>query len=307
MVIKQKITDLRNAFEDNVDYLLTCASFEDRCLTIVEGIEDNKINNVLMFYVKQFAKHSLENRNKIKSLYKNKVQELPYSHDKPTDFADILLDKLEEITGKSLVVDISTFPRESLLILIKFFDVHSTKFKSINLLYRAAEVNQTLSKGIVDVRSILGYMGDIDTNKPLHLIVMNGFEFERAKYIIDIFEPDYISIGCGSQLGSINIELHNKNVEFTKKLIACYPKDNISLFEHSLQEPELTRDTLLEVVNSKPSCNSVIAPLNNKLSTIGAGLAAIKKPSVQLCYTQAADYNLNYSKNLDDVYIYKLI
>ncbi|NQZ26213.1 MAG: hypothetical protein HRT55_07855 [Colwellia sp.] len=307
MVIKKNITDLHDSINMDVDYFLTCASFEDRCLTIVEGIDHRKISNVLMFYVKQFERYTLENRNKIKSLYQDKVQELPYGHDRPTDFADLLLSKLEEITDKSLIVDISTFTRESLLILVKFFDLHRARFKSVNLFYRAAEVNQILSKGIIDVRSVLGYMGDIEMSKPLHLIVLNGFEFERAKYIIDVFEPDYISIGCGSQSGSINTELHDRNVEFTNKLIAYYPKDNISLFEHSLQEPELTRDTLLEVVNSKPDCNSVIAPLNNKLSTLGAGLAAIKNPSVQLCYTQAADYNVNYSKKLDDVYIYKLV
>ncbi len=307
MVIKKNIADLHDAIKTDVDYFLTCASFEDRCLTVTNDVGQLKIKNVLMFYVKQFEKYSLKNRDKIKKSYYENLYEFPYGHDKPTEFADLLLGILDKITNKSLVVDISTFPRESLLILVKFLDLYRKRFKCVHLIYRTAEVSHTLSKGIIDVRSVLGYMGDMDINKPLHLIVLNGFEFERAKYIIDIFEPDYISIGYGSKVGSINEELYERNVQFTKKLIACYSQNNISSFEHSLQDPELTRDTLLEVVRLKSDCNSVVAPLNNKLSTLGAGLAAILNPSVQLCYTQAADYNTDYSKSLDDMYIYKFI
>jgi hypothetical protein len=48
--------------------------------------------------------------------------------------------------------------------------------------------------------------------------------------------------------------------------------------------------------------------LNNKISTIGAGLAAIENESIQLTYAKPAIYNVEgYSKANDDIYIFDLV
>ena len=51
-------------------------------------------------------------------------------------------------------------------------------------------------------------MGEIEEYKPLHLVLLSGFEISRAKEIIDTIEPDYISIGFGDKNRSISTGLY---------------------------------------------------------------------------------------------------
>ena len=53
--------------------------------------------------------------------------------------------------------------------------------------------------------------------------------------------------------------------------------------------------------------NTVIAPMNNKISTVGAALAALKNPNIQISYAQADIYNVvGYSMPNDDYYLGEL-
>ena len=150
-------------------------------------------------------------------------------------------------------------------------------------------------------------MGDINPNNPLHLVVLSGFEYDRAKEIIDTLEPDRISIGFGTKSGSISEELFEMNKSFTNKLMAYYSTDLIDTFEHSLIEPEETSLALETIIKTYPSHNVVIAPLNNKISTIGAGLAALRHPNVQICYSQMAEYNTEqYSLATESCHVFKI-
>jgi hypothetical protein len=46
--------------------------------------------------------------------------------------------------------------------------------------------------------------------------------------------------------------------------------------------------------------------MNNKISTLGAGLAAFENPNIQLTYVQANQYNLvGYSEAGDDFIFWK--
>ena len=67
----------------------------------------------------------------------------------------------------------------------------------------------------------MGYMGEMKPAMPLHLVVMLGFEYERAQQAIDAYEPDYISIGYGiSSTESISSVAGKLNVKFKEKLIS---------------------------------------------------------------------------------------
>ena len=53
--------------------------------------------------------------------------------------------------------------------------------------------------------------------------------------------------------------------------------------------------------------NIVIAPMNNKISTVGASLAAISNENIQLAYAKASLYNTDgYSSPSDNVYFFKI-
>jgi hypothetical protein len=65
----------------------------------------------------------------------------------------------------------------------------------------------------------------------------------------------------------------------------------VSEFEFSCVDPDLTRRQLLKHIEQFPGENVVICPLNTKLSTVGAVLAALDNPEIQICYSQPLEYN----------------
>lgn len=47
----------------------------------------------------------------------------------------------------------------------------------------------------------------------------------------------------------------------------------------------------MEHVENHNKYNTIIAPMNNKISTIAAGLASIENTDIQLCYASVKLYN----------------
>lgn len=306
MSISEKIL---SELPSKIDCFLVCASYEERCLSVYDYFEPENINSLCVFYFKQYLHQSQKYIEK----YEGKFKICKYQMDisKPISVADALIDYFTTVLSTTdrpnVVIDISTFTRESLLIVIKYLEIQKANLGDVYIFYRVAEVSAQLSDVVVQIRSVLGYMGEFTSNDPLHLILLSGFEYDRAREIIDTLEPDFISIGYGDKDRSILSSSHEKNVEFTQKLVSYYSSDVVHTFCHSLMDPHDIKIEVKRIVDSRNDCNIVLVPLNNKLSTIGAGLAAMDDSRVQVCYAEMGEYNEStYSSCKDECYIYKL-
>jgi hypothetical protein len=163
-----------------------------------------------------------------------------------------------------------------------------------------------LSKGVKKIRSILGYPGLLDPSKKNHLIVLFGFERERTKRLIDMFEYDLVSLAFGGKGVSISEDHQVLNEKRHEELLILYP--NARKFEISLIDAIDTKQQLLAYMSDFSEYNTVIAPMNNKISTVGAGLAAIENPEIQLCYVTANQYNLQgYSHPSPYCYLFEVL
>lgn len=311
MNLKISHSSLSDSVSNPIDLLITCASFEDRCLCASLVLPAQQVNSAIIFFVEEFSSFSSENKSKLISHFEGKGQKVSLSHRDPRSTADEIIDVITQNLSehKNILVDISTFTRESLLILIKALEENKQPNQKFQLVYTGAtEYDSTnLSYNPMELRSVMGYIGEMKPATPLHLVIMLGFEYERAQQVIDSYEPDYISIGCGSKAESISPDSHELNIEFKKKLISIYTGSVINEFEHSLVNPFDVEEKLAEIIDQKPNYNTVIVPLNNKISTVGAALLAIKRPEVQICYTQMGKYNIeNYSTASDQCYLINL-
>lgn len=289
---------------EKIDYFLMCASYEDRTLTFYDYIEESRIENFRLLYFKEFLKYTEKNIKKYEDKFN--VSKYSLSISSPISIADSLMECFANLDKKSnVVIDISTFTRESLLIILKYLSLNCEKFSDIYLFYRCANVNPDLSSRVKQIRSVLGYMGELEEYKPLHLILLSGFEILRAKEIIDTIEPDYISIGFGDKDRSISTDLFEINKEFTEKIISYYRNEEVlNIFNHSLIDTYEVKNTILKLVDDNPNHNFVIVPLSNKISTVGVGLAALENSKVQLCYSEVENYNTeNYSQTMDECFI----
>ena len=219
---------------------------------------------------------------------------------------------------KNLYIDITTFTHEMLLILLKIVIKKKTSFEHIQFLYNGAKEysvgdkneNKWLSKGCKDIRSVLGYPGYLVPKNPICVIILVGFEHERASALINAMEPDMIVIGHGkaeidSVLSDNHIEPMKYFDEVHRSLFASFA--NMEGFEFSVKDVESTVSILEGIIEDTSKYDHIIVPLNTKTSTLAAGLVAISNPKVQVCYAEPEMYNNeNYSKPSDTIVVYSL-
>jgi len=216
---------------------------------------------------------------------------------------------------ETILLDITTFTHEALLILLKLLTVYcpSTKITCIYVGAKEYSVGDDiskkwLSKGIDEIRSVLGYPGVFLPSQKNHLFVIVGYEYERAVSMINMIEPNVLSLGYGKSENATvekDREANSKYLELVKEMSAFYQE--INTFEVSCNDPYKVSENLEGQIKKISDKNIIIVPMNNKISTIGVGLLALRNEKIQICYGPAMTYNmLNYSMPGSKCYLFEI-
>lgn len=311
--MKTSLTNINTAIKTNNYILIIGLGFEKRCLSILKSLHTRNALKIIGVHNGDWKQQSAENISEFSIICDEKGIVVGENCNGAIEVADSLYSILAPIINKNsninFLIDATGFSHELLVIVIGLLN-NENKLPNCTILYTGADeysfntdpTQKWLSRGVLDVRSILGFPGEMLPSKGLHLVIMAGFEVERAAEIITRYEPEILSIGVGGKDHSVSNEHHDYNVQSHKEIIALLQRmrgasDNIFEFEFSCIDPILTRDKILSHTNQYNNYNTVVCPLNTKLSTIGATLAAIENPKIQLCYSQPREYNIHgYSK-----------
>jgi hypothetical protein len=216
---------------------------------------------------------------------------------------------------KRILLDITTFTHESLLILLKLLILYCPDTEITCIYANAKEYGmgddlsqKWLSKGIHEIRSVLGYPGNLIPSQKTHLVVIVGYEYERGVSMINTLEPNILSLGYGKSENATVEKDKEANSHYSKlvaQMMPSYP--SINRFEISCNDPYKTYESLKSKIGNIKNENILIAPMNNKISTIGVGLFGLKYEDVQICYAPALTYNLlNYSTPGNLCYIFDI-
>ncbi|WP_173982872.1 hypothetical protein [Magnetospirillum sp. SS-4] len=238
------------------------------------------------------------------------------SKSNPVGIADAMMANIGTVAegGRPVrcVVDISTFTHEALLILLRVLQFTLPANSEVTYVYTPAKEYDPgtpteakwLSRGLGGVRSVLGYSGTWLPSRKIHLIVLVGFESDRARKLVEAYEPDALSLGIGC-VGPLSATLEDVRKVFYQEIAEAFPQ--YSDFEFTPGDPFAVRDVLLAHIDKFPGHNTVIAPMNTKISTIGAAMAAFEREDVQLTYGSAGIYNTdNYSVAEDHCMVFTI-
>lgn len=297
-------------FDKKVDLCILSTSFEERWYS---SFKDNYINSAETLVLHQGGNYESIDQG---MSFLNEVTaldvidfDLGSSSSKYLCIKDSLIKRIESCSGV-VVIDISTFTRENLLILFYFIKSGLNR-DNVYLIYSEVEEyafslkeveDKWLSKGVKEVRSVLGYPGIIFPSRSLHLVILSGFELDRAKYLIEAYEPAFISIGTPDTNSHFNGSHYAVNQFFHKELLLFVTglrrhNSNVFEFGFSCSDPISTEHSILSHLEKFKGYNTILCPLNTKISTIGCALAALKNESIQLCYIEPLEYNFEgYSK-----------
>ncbi|PHR61314.1 MAG: hypothetical protein COA47_05980 [Robiginitomaculum sp.] len=285
--------DLINFFEETDIAFVGRSSFEERSFTAYGVLSNNNLCFQKFFISRGESPRAKELRDK-QRLPADTLCEL--NTDDPLQTQRSISATIKEISliekPFSLVVDVTTFRREELLILLQHLKLLPEHFQNNTyFVYSiAAKMGNWLSKNVTQVRPVIGYPGNILIRNKTHLIVCAGIEHHRAKAIIEAYEPESISLGMVPRDKSVASSIFERNLELRNYLIRHFDAIEYE-FDFSATDPLSIKQVLEERIKELPQHNIIVAPLNTKLSTLGCGAFAIENPRVQICYAEVEVYN----------------
>ena len=160
-----------------------------------------------------------------------------------------------------------------------------------------------LSRGVQEIRSVVGYPGFSSSLKKTMMIVLVGLEVERAKILIENYEPDKLLLGFAPEDDSWNKKLAEANQDCFNEL--AQNVGDYGTFNFSCVDVNQTINILDQIITENQRFyNIVVSAMNNKLSTIAVAEVALAHPEVQICYASTNQYNTDgYSLAEDKIYL----
>lgn len=285
--------DLAECFKDANIAFIGRSSFEERSFAAYCEFSNNHLCFQRFFVSRDENPRAKEIRDK---------QELPIGSlceltiDNPLQTQREISATIKEISlideTFSLVIDVTTFRREELIILLqKLKTLPQGIQNNAYFVYSiAAKMGDWLSQNVTQVRPVIGYPGDILIRNKTHLIICAGIEHHRAKAIIEAYEPESISLGMVPLDESVAHSIFERNLELRNYLVRHF--DTIeNEFDFSATNPLSIKRVLEKRLKELPHHNIILAPLNTKLSTLGCGAFGLENPRVQICYAEVEVYN----------------
>jgi len=308
---KVALNDLDKHVDGHIDLFVSTASFEDRCLSLATKLAA-RIGTAVIVRASEYENGASVNRKRLEELFAGRLEQAVVSAKSPLTTATVLaqevVSRMDATNGGSVFVDITTFTHEHVLILLALIKGRRPNCR-IQCGYTGAAEYSTntdeegvwLSRGVRQVRSILGYPGGLLPSRRLHLVVLVGFESDRASTLIEIMEPSRLSLGVGHMEQSISPHHYARNERFAKQLGAFLDAQtriqaDVERFTFSCVDPLDAQEAVRNQAKKFSEFNTVVCPMNTKISTIGVGLAALSDTTLQVVYAAPEEYNeLGYS------------
>ena len=304
---------LRQTLVGQYEILVGNISFEERSVMIPQILSSDKNIRAIYFQNEGFADlpSTSARREEISSIFGSRLIIQNTSVDDPILTLRVYKETLggiENIEEANIIVDITTFTHEGLLLMFRllksnFSNGKHTYVYNVAKDYSVQEPTKSkwLSKGTKEIRTVIGYSGRIGSNKNRHLVILAGFELQRAIVLIESIEPKKISIGFGDvgSLGEVknyHTGKHFRNL--LEKASAIY--ENVEEFTFSCDDPAATRISINRIVERNKDDNIIVAPMNTKIAAIGAALSAGDYRDIQIIYVAPRLYNIHGYSTPDD-------
>lgn len=298
--------------------LLNKVGFEDRSVTSAVDHPDLGWSKILTLASTDRSEKARANLARLEDSLRGQGRGLNLIAElKETDPLDVevsiarALDALEVHWREGeLWIDFTALRREELLILVRLLVErcdHAILSRVFGLYVSAKKMGDWLSGDVVDIRSVVGYPGEISPARSTTLVALMGFEINRARAIIESYEPSQVLLGTPALGGSINRELFERNQEVIRRVSEDYAPLISRTFEFSANDPSRALLDLNCILKTCEHDNIVLAPLHTKISTLAAGAIALRNPKIQICYAAVDEYNeATYSQPSGDIYLLPL-
>lgn len=312
MLIREITTKISS--KSKIDFFLSCASFEERTTAIVKNFDDDlKINTSFVFKYDEKDKTTLREENFLEMIdtlksFSDKTMPIICNQHDPLDGISKLKERLGKLTmeKKVVAIDITTFTKQYLLVLLKYIEEMNPK--SIQIYYSEPEDysvkwDEPLSKGLIDIIAVPTYGGRFYSEKEDLLILLLGYEGNRSYGVWESINPKKTIILIGKP--SYNPSWEGRVEKFNKALIEREPGS--VEYVPTLRPFSVAQKLTQLIIANKEKYNIIISPLGPKPQTLGCYLSVRNHPQVQICYAIPKLHNEKYySKKIGKMWEYEI-
>jgi hypothetical protein len=303
-----KITTITQNKPD--DILICCASPEERCKGVVQRLAPDYRSRIVLFlrYTNHKSKKRERNIQEMKDRLKSvgEIHEIAIDEDKPIPILREIIDDIMKQNKNNekprITMDISTMIKWHLLILLKGLDL-TKKGGTLRFLYTEpkdyiTDLFQPLSFGIHSIFPIPTYSGNFDFSKNSLLVLILGYEGNRAMALYEEMDPTDCLLLIAKP--SYHKEWEGRTEKMNKEIINTVGALKIR-YIHS-RNPVKVSEQLHKLLSSPvyQQYNHIISPLGTKPQTLGLHLyLSANPPNTVLIYGSPARHNeLFYSKGI---------
>ena len=281
--------------------IITVASWEDRFLLGTNQlIEKFKPSNLLMFYYKEYAEWSSDNRSKVTELCKknniNLFNITPFSFGSPLASWKVLVEKVNQVIEPNvkIMLDISTMPREVIWSVCNILSQHKIY---PDYVYNKPQKNgygKWLSRDPGRPRFLYKLAGIQHLGRKTALVIQTGYDVERVKQLMRFYEPDKLLLGLqtGGQFENVKKNRQKHEDAFLKhKYIDLFDVDGYSS-SNSFDMFSKKTESLIK------DYNVILSSLGPKVGALALFMVKQKFPEVAMSYAPSNEFNKEYSKGI---------
>lgn len=282
------------------ELLITVASWEQRFLLGLKGlVAESHPRNLLVYHFEEYDEYSAENRRIVDQLCKDSgvsLESFSGSFRDPVKTWRTIYDtlKLDKLDGKTVVIDFTTMPRETLWTLLNLLEGSSA---AISYVYHRPERynDNWLSRDPGKPRLVYKLAGEAKLGARTLLLVLTGYDPERVAQLVRFFDPHHTLLGI--QTGE---QYHNQSMNVSK--YRQYERQpGFTIFgldaysgDHGFMAIEHQLKSYLQ------GYNIVMSSLGPKPSAIALYRLKREYPQTALAYAPSNEFNREYSYGIGE-------
>jgi hypothetical protein len=304
-------TEIRSILDyQSDDLFISCISYEPRTTGVLEILDKNYRARTGMFIVNDRSKSVHQNISLLKSLIKNKhifddISIKEYSIDNPIGIIikidEIIKAKFPEKQTVNITLDMTTIPRVQLLSVLYYLR-HHPKLNILRILYISPQkYGKWLARGHRYSTIPSFFEGPLIFEKKTALVILTGFESERAISLIDDVEPAKLILVMLMQEASKEFKRLSSKVINQIDVRRNIDKEILTI---SANDPFYCKNIIIDLINKHSKLyDFFVAPMGTKLEVLGTYLAYEENPNFRIIYPRAFVYNTEgYSEGCKDIY-----
>jgi hypothetical protein len=286
------------------DLFFCCASFEDRCLSSLSkmGI-DYRVNYAIVFviedplYKKQVDTNLYRMQAELSRQTSKGIFVITCQRENPIDGIIQLKNiwnkcKPRNVDEPFITIDISGFSKIYLLELLYYLVIELNLGIPRILHTTQMYLPSKLTRGVEQITTLPNFFGSVSLDKQTVLILLLGFEPERALMVWKHFNPT-------RTIALITDPPRSGNADYLK-----YARENntyllsqpgVELGGVPADNPYAVKKALESIYNdTKGAFNMVIGPFGTKPQSVGVFLFYLEHPRAQVVYSFPTKYTRSY-------------